>query len=209
MYANDLAAQKRARPDETLISKYVNGDVDGAKISDFELNNFFLLLSVAGNETTRNATSHFVRLMSEHPHELARLRSDLDALLPGAIEEALRYSPPVMYFRRTATEDAEIRGTRIRAGDKVYLSYASANRDEEIFDEPDRFDIRRQPNDHLAFGIGEHFCLGASLARMQLRCLLRELLTRLPDLTLAAAAAIQRGTLIHGVKRMPVRFTPA
>jgi cytochrome P450 len=209
LYSNELAESKRAAPDDTLMSTYVHSEVDGEKISTVEINHFFVLLAVAGNETTRNATSHFVRVMSEHPEALAALRADVDGLLPGAIEESLRYSPPVMYFRRTATEDTEIRGTRIRAGQKVYLSYASANRDEDIFRDPDRFDIAREPNDHLAFGIGEHYCLGANLARMQLRCILRELLTRLPDLALAGPAAIQRGTLIHGVKRMPVCFTPS
>ena len=208
MYSNELAERKRAAPDDTLMSTYVHSEVDGEKISQVEINHFFVLLAVAGNETTRNATSHFVRLMSEQPEALERLRADVDGLLPGAIEEALRFAPPVMYFRRTATEDTEIRGTRIRAGQKVYLSYPSANRDEEVFSDPDRFDIRRRPNDHLAFGIGEHYCLGANLARMQLRCILRELLTRLPDLALVGPPAIQRGTLIHGVKRMPVRFTP-
>ena len=115
---------------------------------------------------------------------------------------------PVKSFMRTATEDTEIRGVRIRAGDKLYLSYPAANRDAEVFAEPDRFDVAREPNDHLAFGIGEHYCLGANLARMQLRAILRELLTRLPDLAPSAPPAIQHGTLIHGVKRMPVGFTP-
>ena len=206
LYSNWLAEQKRAAPDDTLISAYVHGEVDGETITPAELNNFFVLLAVAGSETTRNATSHFVRLLAEHPEQYARLRADLDALLPGAIEEALRFSPPVMYFRRTATADTVVRGTQIRAGDKVYLSYPSANRDEDAFPDADRFDVARTPNHHLAFGIGEHFCLGASFARMQLRCILREVLTRLPDLALAGPCELQRGTLIHGVKRMPVRF---
>jgi cholest-4-en-3-one 26-monooxygenase len=206
LYSNELAERKRAAPDDTLMSLYVHSAVDGETISAVEINHFFVLLAVAGNETTRNATSHFVRLMSAYPEQHARLRADVDGLLPSAIEEALRFSPPVMYFRRTATEDTELRGTRIHAGDKLYLSYPSANRDEDLFPQPDRFDIGREPNDHLAFGIGEHYCLGANLARMQLRCILREVLTRLPDLRLSEPAAIQRGTLIHGVKRMPVRF---
>jgi cytochrome P450 len=209
LYSNELAEKKRAQPDDTLISAYVHGAVDGERISSVELNHFFVLLAVAGNETTRNATSHFARLMCEHPEQYARGRSDVERFLPAAIEEALRFSPPVMYFRRTATEDTELRGVRIRAGDKLYLSYPSANRDEEVFEDPDRFDVTRAPNDHLAFGIGEHFCLGASLARMQLLAILREVLTRLPDLALADAPTLQRGTLIHGVKRMPVRFRAA
>lgn len=208
MYSNDLAAKKRANPDDTLISKYVNGDVEGAPISDFELNNFFVLLSVAGNETTRNATSQFMRLMSEHPDQFELLRSDLDRLLPGAIEEALRYASPVVSFRRTAMEDTEIRGVRIKKGDKVLLSYPSANRDEEVFDEPDRFDIRRSPNHHLAFGIGEHFCLGANFARMQLRCILREVISRLPDIHVVKPPRLQRSNLIAGITEMRVEFTP-
>jgi cytochrome P450 len=208
MYSNDLAAKKRATPDDTLVSKYVNGDVDGAPISDFELNNFFLLLSVAGNETTRNATSHFMRLMSEHPDQFELLKTDVDRLLPGAIEEALRFSSPVVAFRRTVLEDTEIRGVRIAKGDKVVMSYPSVNRDEDVFDEPDRFDIRRSPNHHLAFGIGEHFCLGASLARMQLRCILREVITRLPDIRVIKPPRLQRSNLIHGITEMRVEYTP-
>ncbi len=208
MYANALAQKKREQPDDTLISKYVHGEVDGMKISDFELNNFFLMTAIAGNETTRNATSHFMRLMSEHPDQFELLKTDVDRLLPGAIEEALRFSPPVVAFRRTALTDTEIRGVRIAKGDKVFLSYPSANRDEEVFPEPDRFDIRRSPNHHLAFGIGEHFCLGANFARMQLRCVLREVVTRLPDIHVVKLPRIQRSNFIHGIKEMRVEFTP-
>jgi cytochrome P450 len=208
MYSNALAQKKREQPDDTLISKYVHGEVDGLKISEFELNNFFLMLSVAGNETTRNATSHFMRLMSEHPDQFELLKTDVDRLLPGAIEEALRFSPPVVAFRRTALEDTEIRGVRIRKGDKVLISYPSANRDEEVFPEPDSFDIRRTPNHHLSFGIGEHFCLGANFARMQLRSILREVVTRLPDIRVVKAPKLQRSNLIHGIRELPVEFTP-
>lgn len=208
LYCNELAAQKREQPDDTLISKYVNGEVDGHKLSDMEINQFFVLLSVAGNETTRNATSHFMRLMFEHPEQREELMGDLHGLLPGAIEEALRFSPPVMNFARTAISETELRGVKIRAGDKLYLSYPSANRDEEVFENSMRFDIRREKNDHIAFGIGEHFCLGANLARMQLRCILSELLTRLPDMAPAGPVGIQRSSFIHGIKHMPVRFTP-
>jgi cholest-4-en-3-one 26-monooxygenase len=209
MYANKLAAEKKAKPDDTLISAYVNGSVEGEAITEAEFNNFFLLLAVAGNETTRNATSQFVRLMHEHPDQWALLTSDVERYLPGAIEEALRFAPPVLHFRRTALEDTEIRGQRIRKGDKVYLSYPSVNRDEEVFGASSmRLDITREKNDHLAFGIGEHFCLGANLARMQLACILREIATRMPDLRLAGPPAFQRSSLIAGIKRMPVQFTP-
>jgi cytochrome P450 len=208
MYSNQLAAKKREKPDDTLISKYLHSAVDGETISEFELNNFFVLLAVAGSETTRNATSHFIRLMHDHPDQYDLLRSNVDRYLPGAIEEVLRYSPPVMNFRRTALEDTEIRGVRIAKGDKLYLSYPSANRDEEVFPDAQRFDITREENPHLAFGIGEHFCLGANLARMQLDAILREVLTRLPDLAVVGPPAVQRSNFIHGIKRMPVRFTP-
>jgi cytochrome P450 len=208
MYSNKLAAEKKAKPDETLISAYVNGSVEGEAITEAEFNNFFLLLAVAGNETTRNATSQFVRLMHEHPDQWALLKSDVDRYLPGAIEEALRFAPPVLHFRRTALEDTALRGVQIRKGDKVYLSYPSVNRDEEIFGESSmRFDIARKENPHLSFGIGEHFCLGANLARMQLHAILREVATRLPDLALTAPPSLQRSSLIAGIKRMPVRFS--
>jgi len=209
MYCNQLVAQKRAKPDDTLISLLANSAVDGESLTDLELNNFFVLLCVAGNETTRNATSQFMRLMFEHPQQWELLRSDVDRHLPGAIEEALRFAPPVMNFRRTAMEDTEIRGVRIAKGEKVYLSYPSANRDEEVFGEDAmRFDITRAKNDHIAFGIGEHFCLGANLARMQLHTILREIATRLPDIGPAGPVQFQRSNFIAGIKRIPVRFTP-
>jgi cholest-4-en-3-one 26-monooxygenase len=209
LYCNQLVAEKRAKPDDGLLSLLANGAVDGEALSDLELNNFFVLLSVAGNETTRNATSQFMRLLFEHPEQHALLRSDVDRYLDGAIEEALRFAPPVVCFRRTALEDSEIRGVRIARGDKVYLSYPSANRDEDVFGvDSMRFDITRPDNDHIAFGIGEHYCLGANFARMQLRCILREVLTRLPDLQLAGKPAFQRSNFIAGIKRMPVKYTP-
>jgi cytochrome P450 len=209
LYCNELAAKKKQQPDDTLVSLYVNAELEGERMTELEINFFFVLLAVAGNETTRNATSHFVRLLFEHPDQHALLLSDVDRHLPGAIEEALRHSPPVMMFCRRATADTEIRGVRIREGDKVYLSYPSANRDEEVFEDGDRFDITRRKNDHLSFGIGEHFCLGANLARMQLRAILREVLTRLPDLRPASGPVRQRSNFIHGIKEMRVRFTPS
>jgi cholest-4-en-3-one 26-monooxygenase len=208
LYCNELAEEKRRNPDDTLISKYVHGSVDGEKITEQELNHFFVLLAVAGNETTRNMTSHFMRLLFEHPDQYELLRSDVPRYLPGAVEEALRFSPPVMNFRRTAIQDTEIRGSQIKAGDKIYLSYPSANRDEEVFTDSMKFDITREKNDHIAFGIGEHFCLGANLARMQLNAILGEVLTRLPVLRPTQAPRIQRSNFIHGITRMPVSFTP-
>jgi cytochrome P450 len=208
MYANTLVQTKRERPDESLISKLVNGEAGSAKISHFDLNNFFVLLWAAGNETPRNATSQFMRVMSEHPEQLALLLSDVDRYLPTAIEEVLRFAPPVLTFRRTAVEDTEIGGARVRKGDKVLLSYPAANRDESVFKDPDRFDIRRSPNHHLSFGVGEHVCLGAHLARVQLRAILREVFTRLPDIHLVKPPVFQRSNLIYAIREMWVGYTP-
>lgn len=208
LYANEIAAQKRANPDGTLVSKLINGDVEGVALTEHEFNSFVLLLAVAGNETTRNATSHGMRLLDENPEQHEILRSDLERHLPGFVEEILRYSPSVIHFRRTTARETELRGVKMAKGTKVAMFYSSANRDEDVFENPDVFDISRDPNPHLAFGVGEHFCLGASLARMQLRCIFREIVTRLPDIELAAPLRRMRGNFIDGVKEMPVRYTP-
>jgi cytochrome P450 len=167
-----------------------------------------MLLCVAGNETTRTVTTHGIHGLILHRDEMQRVQRDL-TLLESAVEEILRYEPAVHYFRRTATRDVELRGQKIREGDKLTLWYPSVNRDEEVFENPDRFDVRRSPNDHLAFGIGEHFCLGSHLARMELRVIFREVLTRLPDIELAGPVRRLRSNFINGVKTMPVRFTPS
>ena len=207
LYANKLAEERRAAPREDLISALLHGEVDGEKLSLPEFDSFFLLLSVAGNETTRNLISHGMLLLMEHPEAREALIRD-PSLIPSAVEEMLRVRPPVMYFRRTATRDTELRGQKIRAGDKVTLWYPSANRDEDVFPDADRFDIRRSPNDHLAFGVGEHFCLGANLARLEIRVMFEHLLRRLPDIELAGPVEYLRSHFIDGVKHMPVRFTP-
>lgn len=207
-YANGLAEEKKANPDDTLISKMIHGEVEGEKISEHQFNAFMVLLSVAGNETTRNATSHIVRLLSDHPDEYQRLREDR-SLLPTAIEECLRMAPPVLQFRRTAMEDTEIRGVKIKKGDKLVMFYPSANRDEEVFEDSDRFDIARDPNPHLTFGIGEHFCLGANLAKMQLACIIGELLDRVPDLHVVETPRLLHSNFIDGIKEMQVEYTPA
>ena len=207
-YSTELVAQKRAQPDDTLISRYVQSEVGGHTVTDFELNSFFILLCVAGTETTRSATTHGMRLLCEHPDQYELLLSNVDRYLPGAIEEILRFSPPVMVIRRTAMEDTQIRGVDIEMGDKLGMYYGAANRDEEMFDEPDRFDITRSPNPHLSSGIGEHYCLGANLARMQMRCILAEILTRLPDMRVSAPPRRQRSALFDGIKEMRVRYSP-
>jgi len=207
MYANELAADRLQHPREDLVSELMHGEVEGHRLSLAEFNSFFMLLLVAGNETTRNLVSGGLLALIEHPEERARLQAD-PSLLPTAVEEMLRWVTPVNLFRRTATRDVEVRGQQIREGDKVVLFYASANRDEEVFPDAERFDVGRQPNDHLAFGIGPHFCLGANLARLEIRVMFEELLRRLPDITLAGPVERLRSNFINGIKRMPVRFTP-
>ena len=209
LFLDDLVKNQGNLNDDTMLSRYTRGEVDGRSLTPDEITQFFVTLSIAGHETTRNTAAHFVRLMDEHPDQKALLLEDLDRRLPNAIEEVLRFSPPIMQFCRTATEDVAIGGTTIGAGDKVYLSYLSANRDEEVFDDPNRFDILR-PNAaaHLAFGTGPHFCLGASVARTQLRCVLAELYRRLPDIALAEAPTPMGSVLFNAITEMPVLTCP-
>jgi cytochrome P450 len=207
VYANGLAEERRRAPGEDLVSAILHGEVAGERITMPEFDSFFLLLAIAGNETTRNLISHGMWLLIQHPEARERLIRE-PGLLPCAVEEMLRYRPPVMYFRRTATRDVELRGQRIRAGQKVTLWYPSANRDEEVFASPDVFDIARTPNNHLAFGVGEHFCLGSHLARLEIRVIFEHLLRRLPDIELDGEPSYLRSHFIDGVKSMPVRFTP-
>jgi cytochrome P450 len=205
-FARQVAMRRRERRDD-LVGVLTEAEIDGEKLSDEELLYFCYLLILAGNETTRNAISGGLLALLEHPAELARLRAD-PALLPTAIEEILRWTSPVLHMARIATRDVELRGQQIRAGQKVLLWYPSANRDEEVFPAADRFDIGRTPNDHIAFGLGEHFCLGAGLARLELRVMFETLLARLPDLALDGEVERLRSTFIGGIKHMPVRFTP-
>ncbi len=205
MIAYKIAEARKAAPEDDIVTILLNAEVDGERLNDVDLIAFFVLLTIAGNETTRNQTSHTLRLLLEHPAELAKLHAD-PALLNSAIEEALRFSPPVMYFRRTAKADTELRGVRIPKGAFVSVYYPSANRDEDLFPDADRFDITRSPNEHIAFGDGEHFCLGASLARMQLRSMIGETLRRYPKIALDGEISLLRSHFIDGVKHMPVRL---
>jgi cholest-4-en-3-one 26-monooxygenase len=206
-YCHQLVEEKRKNPDQSMLSNYANKDVDGERLSDFDINMFFLTLSIAGHETTRNTTAHVIRLLSEHPDQRAVLLDDLPGRLPNAIEETLRFSPPVVQFRRTATRDFELRGVRIKEGDKVYLSYASANRDEEVFSDPDRFDVLRPNADrHLSFGAGPHFCLGSRLARLQLRAILEELLTARPQVQVSGPITKLRSIWFNAPMEMPVSY---
>ena len=207
MYANELAEIRRAEPRDDIVSELLRAEVEGEHLTQAGFNAFVVILAVAGNETTRNLISAGLWLLCQHPEERARLQRDL-SLLPTAIDEMLRYHPPILHFRRTATRDTELRGQHIREGDKVTVWYVSANRDEDVFPEPDRFDVGRTPNDHLSFGFGPHYCLGAALAHLEARVMFEELFQRLPDLTLAGPPVRLRANHIHGIKHLPVRFTP-
>jgi len=206
-YAAELYAAKRARPGEDLMSVLSQVELDGEQLSELELDLFFMLLSVAGNETTRNLMSGAMVAFSEFPDQWEKLRADR-SLLPGAIEEMLRYVTPVMNFRRQTTEPLDIAGQHIEADEKVVFFHVSANRDETVFAEPGRFDVERSPNPHMAFGGGgPHFCLGANLARMEIRVMFEHLLDRLPDLHVSGEVERLQSNFINGVKHLPVRFS--
>jgi cholest-4-en-3-one 26-monooxygenase len=206
MYAQQLAEQKRQDPKDDIITKLLSADVDGDQLSDMDFNLFFLLLAVAGNETTRNAISHGMNAFLENPDQYERLVTNPE-LMDTAIEEILRWASPVMYFRRNVTEDLDYKGHQLKAGDKVSIWYVSANRDEDVFEDPFRFDITRQPNDHVAFGGGgPHHCLGANLARMEMTLFFEELTRRVPKVEATGEAVRLRSNFIGGIKHLPVSF---
>jgi len=206
-YFSQLIADRKKNPGDDLVSAFVHGEIDGVKFDEMEvLFNCFLLI-VAGQETTRNATSGGMLALIENPAAAARLKAD-PSIVDTAIEEVLRYTTPVTHILRVARNDGELRGNRIRAGDRVVNWNISANRDEAAFSRPDSFDLTRSPNDHLAFGHGEHFCLGANLARLELRVILDEVLRRIPDIELAGPIERLRSNFVAGIKHLPVRFTP-
>jgi cytochrome P450 len=206
---NDLAVLRRANPTDDLLSALVNTEVDGEQLSGDELASFFILLSVAGHETTRTALSHGVTHLSQNPDQRARFLADIDGVMPTTVEEIVRYASPVVWMRRTLTQDYVLSGHEFHEGDKIIMYYGSANRDETIFADPDTFNVLRDPNPHVGFGgPGPHFCLGAHLARREITLMFRELYTRLPDLELAGPPVQLRSSFINGVKSLPVSFTP-
>ena len=208
-YASGVIAEKRARPRDDLATKLIQAEVDGQRLDDLDFQLFFMLLIDAGGDTTRNLVGGGMLALFEHPAERAKLAGNLDGLLPGAVEEMLRWVSPVVYMRRTATRDCEIRERKIRAGQKVVMYYGAANRDPAVFADPERFDVTREPNPHVAFGGGgAHFCLGAHLARVEIVAMLRELMTRIPDLEPSGPIEWQASNFISGPKHLPVRFAP-
>jgi cholest-4-en-3-one 26-monooxygenase len=208
-YANELALHKRANPSDDIISVLLQAEVDGERLNDIEFDLFFELLAVAGNETTRNLISHGMLALIEHPDQRQMLLDEPD-LLDSTVEEMLRYASPVMYMRRTARSDYEIRGQTIREGDKVALWYIAANHDPDVFKDPHTFDITRSPNEHEAFGGGgPHFCLGSHLAKLEIKVMFEEVLARIPNMELAGDVQRLRSNFINGIKHLPAEFTRA
>jgi len=208
-YASALAEDRRINHHDDLTSSLVEAEVDGERLSSQEIASFFILLVVAGNETTRNAISHGVLALSRYPEERDKWWSNYDGLAPTAVEEIVRWASPVVYMRRTLTRDIELSGVKMAAGDKAVLWYNSANRDESKFANPWTFDVARDPNPHLGFGGGgAHFCLGANLARREIRVVFDELRREIPDIVAVEEPARLLSQFIHGIKRLPVAWTP-
>ncbi len=209
MYAIELAARRRLEPPrEDLTSLILGTEFGGTLMSDIDFASFFVQLVTAGNDTTKTMLSSGLLALLQHPEQLAELRAD-PSLVAGAVEEILRWANPLHYFRRTASADTELAGTSIAEGDKVAMIYTSANRDETVFDDPDRFDIHRRPNPHVSFGIGEHFCLGVHLARLEARVFFEELLATFPTIELRGEPRRTRSNLNNALKSLPVRLVAA
>ena len=208
-YAAALADDRRAHPGEDLTTNLVQAELDGERLTSAEVASFFILLVVAGNETTRNAISHGVLALSRYPDQRDDWWNNYDDIAPTAVEEVVRWASPVAYMRRTANVDVELGGVQLSAGDKITLWYGSANRDETKFVDPWKFDVRRHPNPHLGFGGGgAHFCLGANLARREITVAFEELRRQVPDLVATEEPDRLQSAFIHGIKRLPVAWTP-
>ena len=206
-YAQSIADFKRANPGDDLGTLLVNAEIDGDRLTDLEFQWFFLLLVNAGGDTTRNLLAAGLQLLFDHPEQRRILLGDLDRHLPTAVEEMLRYTSPVAHFKRTVMEDVEIRGQLVPKGDRVVMFYGAANRDEDVFERPDDFDVTRDPNPHVAFGAGgPHLCLGMHVARVELLVMFRELLTRLPHIEPGGPAERMHSSFIAGIHSMPVRY---
>ena len=209
---NELAEKRRKEPTDDLTSALVHADVDGESLTNEELGPFFILLAVAGNDTTRTATTLGMSILGDNPDQRADWQDNLDEVTPTAVEEIVRYASPVTFMRRTVTEPTTVSGHDFDAGDKVVLFYGAANRDPRVFEDPETFNVRRDPNPHVGFGgPGPHFCLGAHLARRELSVVFRQLFTRLPDIAPSGPPDYLEAMtvpLVGGVKHLPVSFTP-
>jgi len=208
-YASALAEERRSNPTDDLTTSLVQADVDGERLTSAEVASFFILLVVAGNETTRNAISHGLLALTRYPEQRQTWWQDFDAISHSAVEEVVRWASPVIYMRRTLTHDFELSGTKMAAGDKATLWYCSANRDESKFADPWMFDVTRDPNPHVGFGGGgAHFCLGANLARREIRVMFEELHREIPDVVATGEPARLLSPFIHGIKTLPIAWTP-
>jgi methyl-branched lipid omega-hydroxylase len=208
-YATAMAEDRRINPGDDLTTSLVQAEVDGEGLSSAEIASFFILLAVAGNETTRNAISHAVLALTRYPEERKKWWADFDGLSRSAVEEIVRWASPVIYMRRTLTKDIELSGTKMAAGDKVTLWYCAANRDESKFADPWTFDVARDPNPHVGFGGGgAHFCLGANLARREISVMFDELHREIPDIAATEEPARLLSPFIHGIKALPIAWTP-
>ena len=205
-YFGALTASRRADRTEDLASAIANGRIDGELMSDMDTLSYYVIVASAGHDTTKDAISGGLHALIENPGELIRLRDDMD-LMPTAVEEMIRWTTPVKEFMRTAAEDTTVRGVPIAKGESVYLAYVSGNRDEDIFEDPFTFDVGRDPNKHLAFGYGVHFCLGAALARMEMNSLYTELVPRLESIELAGEPELSATTFVGGLKHLPIRYS--
>jgi hypothetical protein len=205
LYFTKLVEEKKKRPADDLITLFTQARVNGEPLPPGDVLSWCLIIVIAGNETTRNATSGGMLAFVEHPDELRRLQRD-PGLLPSAVEEVVRWTSPIIHFARTAAADYELRGRKIREGDALALFYPSANRDEEVFQDPFEFRVDRQPNRHLGFGMGEHVCLGAHLARLELLMAYKHLLPRIEEVELAGPVERLHSSLVGGVKHLPIRY---
>jgi cytochrome P450 len=204
-YFNALTADRRAHPTEDLASTIANARIDGEPLSDLDTVSYYVIIATAGHDTTSAAIGGGLQALIEHPEQRERLRAD-PSLMPTAVEEIIRWVTPVKEFMRTATADTQVRGVPIAKGESVYLSYVSANRDEEVFDDPFRFDVGRDPNKHLSFGYGVHFCVASALARMEIDSFFRELIPRLDAIEMTVEPQLISTTFVGGVKHLPVRY---
>ena len=208
-YAHQLAADRGVDPQDDIMTKLVNAEIDGDRLTELEIDVFMLLLSVAGNETTRNATAHGMHALLTNPEQFSLLKSDPDKYMDTAVDEIIRWASPVLHFRRTTTADTELLGQEIPKDTRVVMWYISANRDSDVFVDPFTFDITRTPNDHIAFGGGgAHYCLGANLAKAELRLIFQEIALRMPDMKLEGEPQRLRSNFIGGIKHLPVSWTP-
>ena len=208
-YGLSLAEDRLENPTDDITTTLMHAEVDGHRLGTNELGSFFLLLVAAGNETTRTAISHGLVELTRRPEQKQQWIDDIERVSPTAVEEIVRWATPVIHFRRTASRDCMIGDHPIKEGDKVVMFYNSANRDERFFDDPFRFDLMRTPNEHVGFGAGgPHFCLGANLARREIKIMFEELFTRLPDIQATGDPDMLQSNFIHGIKRLPCEFTP-